>query len=387
MRLNCLTLALAAFLIGGCGGGSNSGQTSANDLGNTAATPPTLALGWDLERKNPDALNASTDDVNAILEHIFTDSAVQAALVSKRGYVIGERYADGYDKTSLGTSWSVAKSFYGALVGIAIDEGWIESTDQPASDFLTEWASSNKANITIGQILAMRSGYDADDQVFFQADQTAYAINLPLASAPDSRFAYSNANSQLMEPILRRATGVSAHDYLRSKLLEPLQINDPGLWLDATGQQPMTYCCIDLTPDDFLKFGLMYARDGEWNGAQVVPSAYVQESLSAQSAFYGYQWWLLNQAYFGTSVPITVYAAIGLNGQKIYVWPDADVVVVVLTQYQHFSNQGYVLDLSEGGANFPDTCSARNACPTSSGDQVPTYDEQALLPLLSQLAD
>ena len=65
-----------------------------------------------------------------------------------------------------------------------------------------------------------------------------------------------------MEPILRRATGVSAHDYLRSKLLEPLQINDPGLWLDATGQQPMTYCCIDLTPDDFLKFGLMYARDG-----------------------------------------------------------------------------------------------------------------------------
>ena len=113
----------------------------------------------------------------------------------------------------------------------------------------------------------------------------------------------------------------------------------------------------------------------------------MQESLSAQSAFYGYQWWLLNQAYFGTSAPITVYAAIGLNGQKIYVWPDADVVVVVLTQYQHFSNQGYVLDLSEGGANFPDTCSARNACPTSSGDQVPTYDEQALLPLLSQLAD
>ncbi|MEC8755607.1 MAG: serine hydrolase [Pseudomonadota bacterium] len=330
-------------------------------------------------------MDTTSANVDAVLGHIFTDTATQAVVISKRGYVIGERYANGYDNNSLGTSWSVAKSFYAALVGIAIEEGWIQSTEQRASEFLTEWSDSDKADITIAQILSMRSGYDGNDQVFFQNDQTEYAINLPLTALPGIRFAYSNANSQLMEPLLRRATGVSAHDYLHSKLLQPLGIENAGLWLDATGQHPMTYCCIDLKPDDFLKFGLLYARQGEWKDTQVVPASYVRESLSSHSAFYGYQWWLLNDAYFSSEVPITVYAASGLHGQKIYVWPAADVVVVVLTQYQHFANQGYVLDLSDEGTNFPNTCSARNNCPGSTGSTVPTFDELQLIKLIDAL--
>ena len=221
-----------------------------------------MPLSWNLERKRANELDTTSANVDAVLDHIFTDTATQAVVISKRGYVIGERYADGYDNNSLGTSWSVAKSFYSALMGIAVEEGWIQSTQQRASEFLTEWSDSDKADITIAQILSMRSGYDGNDQVFFQNDQTAYAINLPLTALPGIRFAYSNANSQLMEPLLRRATGVSAHDYLQSKLLQPLGIENAGLWLDATAQQPMTYCCIDLKPDDFLKFGLLYARDG-----------------------------------------------------------------------------------------------------------------------------
>ncbi|RPG30348.1 MAG: class C beta-lactamase-related serine hydrolase [Gammaproteobacteria bacterium TMED92] len=386
MRLFVTSLVSAALVLGGCGGGSgtgNAGTLQTNSVTNAPAD--TLPISWSLERKTADALGVRSDDVNALLTHIFTDAATQAAVVSKKGYVIGERYASGYDSASLGTSWSVAKSFYSALIGIAIEEQWIQSTQQSASDFITEWADSDKAEITIGQILAMRSGYSANDQVFFQENQTAYAIALPLASAPNSRFAYSNANSQLMEPLIRRATGLSAHAYLRNKLLQPLGIETAGLWLDNTGQQPMTYCCIDISADDFLKFGLLYARNGEWDGTQIVPADYVNDSLSPQSPYYGYQWWLLNEAYFGDSVPISVYAASGLHGQKIYVWPEADVVVVILTRYQHFANQGYVLDLSAGVENFPDTCSARNVCPDSNGNRVPTFDERQLLTLLRQL--
>ena len=179
---------------------------------------------------------------------------------------------------------------------------------------------------------------------------------------------------------------MDAHAYLTEKILRPIGI-DPanvGLWLDDTGTQPMSYCCIDMRPDDFLRFGLMFARDGRWQDTQVVPENYVSASLSPVG-FYGYQWWSMNEAYFGSPVRGDVKSAIGLDGQRILIWPEHDLVVVVLTQYQHFANQGYVLDLDGDTLNFPNTCTARNRCPAAAGDlastgpPVPTYDLQALV--------
>ena len=89
-------------------------------------------------------------DVDAILDHIFSDAATQSAVVSKDGYVVGERYADGFDADSLGTSWSVARSFYSAAVGVAIGEGHFSSVTQKASDVLTEFVGTDKEDITIG---------------------------------------------------------------------------------------------------------------------------------------------------------------------------------------------------------------------------------------------
>ena len=97
-----------------------------------------------------------------------------------------------------------------------------------------------------------------------------------------------------------------------------------------------------MRPDDF-RFGLMFARDGRWQDTQVVPENYVSASLSPVG-FYGYQWWSMNEAYFGSPVRGDVKSAIGLDGRRILIWPEHDLVVVVLTQYQHFANQGYVLD-------------------------------------------
>lgn len=383
--MNITPVIILAFIIllGACGGGGSASQQNSSTAALQEA--PTLPVGWSLERKNPSQVDIEAARAQAVLDHVFTDEAVQAAVLSKRGYVIGERYAEGFDKQSRGTSWSVAKSFYGSLIGIAISEGWLKSTEQKASEIITEWANGDKADITIGQILGMRSGYDPNDQVFFQKDQSAYSIGLALTSAPDDTFAYSNANSQLMEPLIRRATGVSAHDYLTSKILEPLGIDNPGLWLDSTGQQPMTYCCIDLVPDDFLKFGILFSRRGEWDGDQLIPREFVDDSLTAHSSYYGYQWWLLNEAFFGSAVPIKTFAALGLNGQKIYIWPETDIALVVLTKYQHSENQGYILDLAGADANFPDTCTSRNSCPESRGNQVPTFDEQGLIELISAI--
>ncbi len=383
--LICLSLNLI-----GCGGGGSSSSATPPALpasDSAARTPPSApAEHWGLSRASAASVGVAQADVDAVLDHLFSDAATQSALVSKDGYVVGERYADGFDADSLGTSWSVAKSFYSAAMGVAIEEGHFASVNQKASTVLTEFVDTNKEDITLEQILRMRAGLAADTDVFFSGDQTGHALANTLVTAPDTRFSYSNANSQLFEPLLRRATGMDAHAYLTEKILRPIGI-DPanvGLWLDDTGTQPMSYCCIDMRPDDFLRFGLMFARDGRWQDTQVVPENYVSASLSPVG-FYGYQWWSMNEAYFGSPVRGDVKSAIGLDGQRILIWPEHDLVVVVLTQYQHFANQGYVLDLDGDTLNFPNTCTARNRCPAAAGDlastgpPVPTYDLQALV--------
>jgi CubicO group peptidase (beta-lactamase class C family) len=384
-----LLLSLAAC--GGSGGGSDSGgdprrNPSVADADGTVTTPQVPAEHWGLNRETAARVDISQAKVDAILDYVLADAATQSVLVSKDGYVIGEGYAAGFDVESYGTSWSVAKSIYSAAMGVAIDEGFFSSVDQKASSVLTEFLGTDKEDITLKQILRMRSGLASNTNVFFSGDQTAHALANTLTSEPGSRYDYSNANSQLFEPLLARATGKDAHTYVLEKILEPIGISaaNVGLWLDSTGTQPMTYCCIDMRPDDFLRFGLMFAREGRWEDTQVVPASYVQDSLEPVG-FYGYQWWSMNETLLGKPVTADIKSAVGLHGQRVLVWPEQDIVVVVLTQYEHFRNQGYVLDLTEDGLNFPNTCTARNICSTSSGEAVPSYDLHGLVELIADL--
>ena len=372
------------LVLAGCGGGGGGGGGAPPPA---AAPPPESGVpppSWTLERTSPADLEVPAAAVDAVLDHVFTDEAVQSAVLVDRGHVIGERYADGYDAESYGTSWSVAKSIYSAAVGAAVDAGDIASAEQPASDFLTEWIGTDKEGITVRNILEMRSGYPADVGIFTQEDQSAFALDVRLVNEPGTLFVYSNANSQLMELLLRRATGADAHTYLSRQILEPIGI-DPaavGLWLDPTGVNPLTYCCIDMRPDDFARFGLLYARGGEWDGSRVLSESWIDESLTAASAVYGFQWWVLNAAFFdGDTPPIEVAAALGLDGQKIYVWRGEDVVLVVLTRYEHFRNQGYVLSLN----NWPNTCTGRNTCPGADGPRVRPFDERVLIDRIAAL--
>ncbi len=379
-----LVLVLTLLLLASCGGGGGS-SSQAMPTAATPTTPQQLNPTWSLERAAPDELGITETEVDAILDHIFSDPATQSATLVKRGYIIGERFSPGTTAETLGTSWSVAKSFYGAAIGIAIDESWFQSLDQPASDFLTEWVGTNKEAITLRQILEMRTGFPENISIYYETDQTQFALGFEKTAPEGSRFTYSNPTSQLYDPLLLRATGLDAHAYLREKILIPIGVdtNSIGMWFDRTGSNPITYFGLDMRPVDFAKFGLMFARGGEWNGEQVVPRDYVTNSLAAQSPWYGFQWWVLNDAFFGAATPITVSAAFGLHGQRIYVWPSEDIVLVVLTIYDHAANQGYTLT----DTNFPDTCTARNACPESVGSEVTRYDELRLMGLLEPLAD
>ena len=339
---------------------------------------------WALPRAAPADLGADTCAVADVLDYVFTDEALQAALLVVDGRVVGERYAQGYGVENLVTSWSVAKSFYSAAVGVAIDEGYIESLDQKASVFFTEWIDTAKEDITIRNMLEMRAGF-ADPNVFVQTDQTQFSLDQGLVNQPGSVFLYSNSNSQLFEPLLRRATGLNAHEWLTERILKPIGIDETGigLWLDPSGTNPLTYCCIDMRADDFARLGVLFANGGTWNGETVISEDYVDTSLDARVGWYGLQWWVLNTIYYEGYEPRIqhVSAAHGLDGQHIFVWPDGNVVLAVFTKYIHSANQGYVLSLD----NFPNTCTGRNTCPGSVGSRVPTYNEYNLLDRMAEL--
>ena len=342
------------------------------------------APDWALPRAAPDAIGVSTCAAADVLDHVFTDRAVQAALLLRNGQVAVERYADGYGVDDLVTSWSVAKSFYSAAVGVAIDEGHIESLDQKASDFFDEWLDTDKEDVTIRNLLEMRAGF-GDASIFVQTDQSQFALDQPLVRVPDSMFQYSNNTSQLFEPLLLRATGMNAHLWLTEQILKPIGIDATaiGLWLDPTGVNPLTYCCIDMRADDFARFGVLFANSGTWDGETVVSADYVDTSLAARVGWYGLQWWVLNTTYYrGFEPPIkAVSAAHGLEGQHIFVWPDEGIVLVVFTKYVHEASQGYVLSLT----NFPNTCTGRNSCPGTTEPPVPTYSEYDLLGHMASL--
>jgi CubicO group peptidase (beta-lactamase class C family) len=339
-----LTLGLVA---GACSGDDADDPTAADE---TAADSPAESSGgptaadpgpWVVESPEDHGLDP------ALLEqartYAFADGRnTQGVVVVRDGVIVSEWYADGAGPDSWVASWSVAKSFTSATVGIAIDEGLIPGVDEPMTTWYPEFAGTERADMTLRDVLQMGSGltwvedYDpaaigASDIIRLvtgERDQLAYAASRPAQVAPGTRWSYSSGDTMLLSGVLEQATGMPADEYATEVLFEPLGLERAEWWRDGAGHT-LTYCCLDSTSRDFARFGQLYLQEGRWGDEQVVPEAWVAESLvpSAPSEEagepYGYQWWLGEPA--GTE---DVFAAVGHDGQWIYVIPGLDMVVV-----------------------------------------------------------
>lgn len=314
------------------------------------ATPPTNdgpvapTNGWLVEA--PEDHGMDSDVLDAARAYAFQDGKnTQGVVVVREGVIVGEWYEDGRDETWFATSWSVAKSFTSALIGIAIEEGLIESVDVSMADFLPEWRGTEKESITLRDVLSMASGLrweesynpadggtsDIIQMIVSERDHLAYAASRPVEVAPGTRWLYSSGDTMLLSGVLEAVTGGSATDYAREKIFAPIGMSPVDWWLDATGQTA-TYCCLDTPSRQFAKFGLLFLRGGDWNGVQVVPSDWVEVSTSPSvAAHYGYQWWL-----DVTPGGNEMFSARGFDGQYIYVIPALDLVVVRNGHYDKY---------------------------------------------------
>ena len=300
-----------------------------------------LTADENLQIKIPSELGVSQADIDNLFNLSFQDDSTQSVALLKNGYLIGERYADGYNKDSYGTSWSMAKSFYAALILISIDKGEIKSLDEKASNYLP-FFDDERSVITIRQLLNMSSGLRYPDHqhetMFFRKDHLEYSRNVKLDKEPDTLFEYNNVNSMLLGEILETVTGKKADILLEERILNKIGIEKKTLWRDEA-QNVLTYCCVDMSARDYAKFGQLFSNGGSWNGEQIISQELVDETFqfvwdtpnwwTDEKRGYSLHWWV--SRYTDTS---KIFNASGRFGQYIFVDPKNDIVFVRITKYK-----------------------------------------------------
>lgn len=292
-------------------------------------------------------------------DHGVDPAALQAALVAaeaegshclvvvRHGVVLAEGYWNGRGPSSKDKSFSIAKSYTSALVGIAIDRGDIESLDQSASDFLPEWQGTEHEGITIRHLLSMTGGLewnifsDYVQMATFSSDHSSFALGLDQAEVPGSKWQYHNGGVQIFEPIFQAATGMTIEAYAAEHLWSV--IGSSASWNHDPSEHPTTYAHVMAPCRDHARFGYLYLRGGAWSDGQLIPADHVAASLSPsqeQNRAYGYLFWLngqtpaldpFNQPKESTIAPFApadLFAARGFGDQFIDVIPSLDMVIV-----------------------------------------------------------
>jgi CubicO group peptidase (beta-lactamase class C family) len=296
-----------------------------------------------------------------------SEIAIDSISIVRNGYLVADIYLNPlYPKDTKHIIHSCTKSTMSALIGIAIEQGHIESVDVPVVDFFAdkefEITDERMAEVTLEDLLTMQTGIRSRDSYLYEwrglfetmatDDWVAHTLSLPMDVEPGTRFDYSNLSTFLLSAILQETTGMDTLSYARENLFDPLGIEDIQ-WETSPQGIYIGFARMWLKPHDMAKFGMLYLQQGQWNGRQIVPAAWIEESITPHaypknyvdvldengkkdyeasqtnwvsvkffrpfSDGYGYQWWLDRNG---------SYNALGTSGQYIMVAPEENLVVV-----------------------------------------------------------
>ncbi|WP_036382059.1 serine hydrolase [Muricauda sp. MAR_2010_75] len=277
---------------------------------------------------------------------------VHSLLISRNNQIVLEEYFNGYDKTELHRLFSVTKSFTSALIGIAIDKGFIENLDEKILNYFPEYSTianltEEKENMTLEHVLSMSAGYEWDEfsypygnpnnsatMLWNSNDMIKYVLDLPLVYDPGTQFTYNSGCSILLSGVIQNKTGKSAEDYAASNLFSKIGIQN---WEWTSGANRLTWTSgeLYLRSLDMLRFGQLYLNKGNWEGTQVVSENWIKNSTTkkiknTEYNDYGYHWWVYaSEHYVYDNIETQdIYYAIGYGGQFIWIIPHLDLVVV-----------------------------------------------------------
>lgn len=309
-----------------------------------AAAPPVAdAVAYEPPPPSPEPLDEEPRVRTTGLDPVLMEEAVQRAaslerlysmVVARHGEILVERRFRGRDLHVPANVKSVSKSILSALVGIAIAEGHIAGVDQRIIDFFPDEIDAEaeplKAEITIGDLLTMRSGLESTSGANYgrwvnSGNWVRHALSRPLVARPGERRIYSTGNTHLLSAILTRATGMSTHAYAREKLAKPLGIELPPWLRDPQG---IFFGGNDMhvSPRDLVRFGELYRNGGRIGDRQIVPREWIVESWREHTRgrngeSYGYTW-------FGReSNGYAVRYAWGYGGQFLFIVPALELTI------------------------------------------------------------
>lgn len=278
---------------------------------------------------------------------------VRSLVIMRNGQMVLEEYFREYAQDSLQSLYSITKSVLSALIGIAYDQGYIESLDKPMLDYFGEYETiqnrdSLKESITIRHLLSMSAGLDwneldvpySDPSNIFtlwnQAeDEIQFVLDRPVVNQPGTLVNYNSGLSQLLSMILTKETGQSASEFAAANLFNRLDITDWS-WSALNDSVSNGGWGLSLRPVDLVKFGQFYLRQGHWDGVQVVPEEWVNTStdslgIMSQWTNYGYQWWRYGSRMVeaGMLDSTGIYFGVGYGGQILWIIPYYNMVVAV----------------------------------------------------------
>lgn len=327
----------------------------AQDIANVAWRVPAEPVPGGTRLLIPaDADSISSAALQAAVAHAESTES-HALLIHHRGALVLERYWNGHGRDSRFDTASMHKSVLGLLLGVAIADGHIGSIDDPVGRYLHEWADDPRGRISLRQLAGMSSGLKLEPfspnpfapglRLMIGSDIEATTLALPWHESPDQHFEYTNFNSQLLGIVLERATGMRYADFLSSGLWQGLGAPDAAVWLDREGGSARTFCCLLASAQAWMQIGLLMLDEGRVDGDQLVPADWItaMRTPGRLNPNFGLQLWLGSPAsglrrYNSASslealhsepfVAEDVFFMDGMGGQRVYVIPSAELVIV-----------------------------------------------------------
>lgn len=273
--------------------------------------------------------------------------SIDGLVIIKNGYLVGEQYYNGYDESRDHNVYSVSKSFLSAIVGVAIEQGYL-SLDDKMMDYFPEYVydgiDPRKYDVTIEHLLTMHMGIESEStnnygvymDYYNSSDWIKKAIEAPLLSAPGERMRYNTFETHLLSAIVNKAIGKSIRDFARDELFNPMGIT-LGDWESQNGYH-FGGNTMHFTPKEIAVLGKLYLNNGRINDIQIIPEEWVTLTTSPVTSWgqiqwgqfhdynYGYLWWM------GKISFVNCYMALGYGGQYVIVFPDYNLIVAATSR-------------------------------------------------------
>ena len=274
-------------------------------------------------------------------EQINKEFGTVAYIVIHKDTVIAEKYYKGYSSNSSSNSFSMAKTLVSMMMGKALELGYINSLDDKVVDYIPELKGEFASDVRIIDLATMTSGLDWDEgtsdpfspvaKQYFVSDVEELMLNQPIIEKPGEKNHYSSGNTQLLSILIERASGIKTDKFFGDEIWSKINPDNDAYWqVDSKKRGNIkSFCCFHSNARDFSRLGKLYLNYGNWNGNQIIDSAFVKSSMKPfldNFDAYGIGLWLKKYK------DLNVSLMSGHQGQYVIMIPEKELIITRLGQ-------------------------------------------------------